>query len=197
MRRVAVIGISCSGKSTLARALAERLHVPYVELDALNHEAGWTEASAEVLQARVRAALESAADGWVVDGNYFGKLGDLVLQQTDTVVLLDPPLRVTLRRAVTRTASRLLRRTELWNGNRERLRNVFSRNSIPLWVLRGHRTFGPKWDARLRAHPQLTVIRLTSPRAVSAWLHSIQETATMSGSSNGSERQKTPPLSDT
>jgi adenylate kinase family enzyme len=197
VRRVAVIGISCSGKSTLARALSERLDVPHIELDALNHEAGWTEVSAEVLRARVRAALESAADGWVVDGNYFGKLADLVLEQTDTVVLLDLPLRVAVRRAVTRTASRLLRRTELWNGNRERLRNVFSRNSIPLWVLRGHRTFGPKWDERLRAHPQLRVIRLTSPRAVSAWLQSIQATATMSGSSNASERQKTPPLSDT
>jgi adenylate kinase family enzyme len=197
VQRVSVVGLSCSGKSTLARALAERLDVPCIELDALVHDAGWNEAPAELLQVRVRAALAGSPDGWVVDGNYFGKLGDLVIAQADTVVLLDLPLRVTLRRAVTRTASRLVRRTELWNGNRERLRDVFSRYSIPLFVLRTHGSFEPKWDERLRAHPQLDVIRLSSVRAIAAWLQSIQATAAMSGSSKGSDRQKTPPLRET
>ena len=197
MRRVAVIGLSCTGKTTLARALSERLDVPHVELDALVHDAGWNEASAELLQTRVRAALAGCPDGWIVDGNYFGKLGDRVIAQADTAVWLELPLRVTLPRAVMRTASRLVRRTELWNGNRERLGNVFSRYSIPLFVLRTHRSFGGKWDERLRAQPHLDVIRLSSTRAIAAWLQSIQATATMSGSSNGSERQKTPPLTET
>jgi adenylate kinase family enzyme len=175
VQRVAIVGLSCSGKSTLARALAERLGLPLIELDALVHDAGWNEAPAELLQARVRAALAEAPDGWIVDGNYFGKLGNLVLAQADTVVLLDLPLRVTFPRSVARTVSRLVRRTELWNGNRERLRNVFSRYSIPLYVLRTHGAFRSKWDERLDAQPHLTVIHLTSTAAISAWLRSVAD----------------------
>jgi hypothetical protein len=35
MERINIVGIGCAGKSTLARALAARLGVPHVELDAL------------------------------------------------------------------------------------------------------------------------------------------------------------------
>jgi adenylate kinase family enzyme len=154
--------------------LADRLRVPYVELDALHHGPGWEEAPAELLQQRVRAALDAAPDGWVVDGNYFGKLGPLVLERADTAVLLDLPLRVVFPRALWRTASRLVLRTEMWNGNRERLGNVLSRNSIPLWVIRSHRSFHAKWEARLSEHRRLAVVHLRSSGEVSAWLESIQ-----------------------
>jgi adenylate kinase family enzyme len=65
--RIRVVGASGNGKWTVARALAERLGLPYVELDALNHGPNWTEASDEDFQYAVEAAT---ADGrWVVDGN--------------------------------------------------------------------------------------------------------------------------------
>ena len=40
--RINVVGTSCSGKSTLARALAERLNAPYIELDAIFWDRDWT-----------------------------------------------------------------------------------------------------------------------------------------------------------
>ena len=197
MRRVAVIGGSSVGKTTLSKELARRLEVPHIELDALHHDPGWTEASAEVLQSRVDAAMAAAPDGWVVDGNYHGKLGVSVLERADTLVFLDLPYRTALRRVTWRTFRRILSREELWNGNRETLRNTFARQSIVWWVITQHGKYREKWPERYEALPHLEVVRLRSVRAAREWLQSIQPTESMSGSSNGSERQNTPPLVET
>jgi len=197
VRRIAVIGCCCAGKTTLSRELSRRLGIPHVELDALHHDAGWQEAPAEMLQARVDAALAAAPDGWAVDGNYHGKIGTSVLERADTVVFLDMPFGLALRRVLWRTGSRVVSRKELWNGNRETLRNAFSRDSIVLWVITQHSKYRQHWPPRYEALPHLQVVRLRSPREVRAWLQSIQATESMSGSSNASERQKTPPLAET
>ena len=105
MRKVAVIAsASGCGKTTVGRTLAARLGVPFVELDSLNHGPGWTEATAAALRARVEPIV--ASEGWVVDGGYLGKLGDLVLEAADTVVWLDLPRRQWLPRLVRRTIAR-------------------------------------------------------------------------------------------
>jgi adenylate kinase family enzyme len=197
VKRISVIGGCCTGKTTTSRALAARLGVPHVELDALHHDAGWQEAPADVLLARVEAALAAASDGWVADGNYHGKLGTYVLERADTVVFLDLPQRTAFRRVLWRTLSRVVSGKELWNGNRETLRNAFSRDSIVLWVITNHRSHRTKWPERVAPFNHLDVVRLRSPREVREFLQSIQATESMSGSSKGSERQKTPPLTET
>jgi adenylate kinase family enzyme len=191
------MGGSCAGKTTVSHKLAVALGVPHIELDALHHDAGWQEASAEVLQDRARAAIDAATDGWVVDGNYGAKLGSLVLERADTVVLLDPPLLRTFGRGLRRTITRTITREELWNGNREHLRHVFTRYWIPWWILGNHRRHGSEVPQRVAEQPHLQLVHLGSDEEVEAWLQSIQATESMSGSSNGSERQKTPPLAET
>ena len=69
-----------------------------------------------------------AGDGWVVDGNY-SAVRDLVWDRADTVVWLDLPRLVVVRRITTRSIRRVVRREELWNGNRERWRNLVTRIS--------------------------------------------------------------------
>jgi adenylate kinase family enzyme len=200
MKRVAVMGGSSVGKTTVSRRLAEALGVPHIELDALHHDAGWNEAPADVLQARVRAALDAAPDGWVVDGNYGSKLGSLVLERADTAVHLEPPFLLTFGRALRRTITRTITREELWNGNREQIRHLFTRYWIPWWVLRTHRHYAGEIAERVAQQPHLDVVHLRTPDEIERWLggcQSIQATEPMSGSSNGSECQKTPPLAET
>ena len=42
--RIVVLGTTGSGKTTVARALAQGLTIPHVELDALRWDPNWTEA---------------------------------------------------------------------------------------------------------------------------------------------------------
>ena len=191
------MGGSCTGKTTVSRRLAAAVGVPHVELDALHHDPGWQEAPADVFQARVRSALDAAADGWVVDGNYRSKLGSLVLERADTAVFLDPPFLRTLGRALRRTVRRTITREELWNGNTERIRHLLRRDWIPFWVIRTHRHYAREIPARVAAQPHLALVRVRSDAEVDAFVQSIQAMESMSGSSNGSERQKTPPFVET
>ena len=167
MKRFAILSsASGSGKTTLGRELARRLDVPFHELDALHHGPGWTEATAEELRARVEPLL--AGEGWVVDGAYRGKLGDLVLESADVVVWLDLPRRVWLPRLLRRTAGRVVRREELWNGNRESVRNVlFSRDSLVLYALRNYPRRRRRYPSELAS---FEVQRLRTPKEVEEWL---------------------------
>lgn len=171
MKRVAVIAsASGNGKTTLGRALARRLEVPFVELDALHWGPGWTQATAEELRARVEPIV--AADAWVIDGVYRGKLGDLVISNADLVVWLDLPMRLWLPRLLRRTVRRAVRREEFLNGNRETLRSAFlSRDSLILYALRSH-------SRRRRLYPTslatYNVLRLRTTAEVDDFLRSVE-----------------------
>src|SRR5687768_783190 len=135
MRRIHVIGTSCSGKSTFAAALAARLGLPHVELDTLHWEPNWVEVPDDVFRARVRELV--ATEAWVIDGNY-SVVRDLVWARADTILWLDYCFPLVFWRALRRTTQRMLARTPCCNGNRETLRRTFSRHSILLWVVQSH-----------------------------------------------------------
>jgi adenylate kinase family enzyme len=123
VRRVSMVGVSGSGKSTLGRNLAARLAVPYTELDAIHHQPDWAPLPKD--QFRSHMATIASGEGWVIDGNYSTVL-PLIWERADTVIWLDPPRRTVMRRLIWRTIRRVAGRTELWNGNRERWRNLLT-----------------------------------------------------------------------
>ena len=168
--RVNVKGISGSGKTTFSRELAERLDVPYLELDAVHHIGpNWTEATSEELQASVREFMASAREGWVIDGNYESKLGGLVLDAAERIVWLDPPLRIALRRLWRRTLTRIRDDVELWNGNRESWRGGFwGRDSLFAWTLRSWFRHRREWPRKFAGDPRF--IRLRSAAEARRWL---------------------------
>ncbi len=167
LRRVAVVAsASGNGKTTFGRELAGILEVPFVELDSLVHGPGWTETPDEALRAELEPIL--ASDGWVIDGTYQHKIGDLVPRSADTVVWLDLPIRVWFPRLVRRSWRRWRGHERLWNDNRESISSlVFARDSLFVWAFRSHFRLRREWPEALHAS---RVIRLVAPEGVEQFL---------------------------
>jgi len=169
--RVRVVGNSGAGKTTFARALAGRLGVPHLELDAVFWDAGWTKRDVDEARALIATFLAQpeARKGWVADGNWTSVLGG-ALDGVETYVWLDYPRRVVMPRVVRRTVRRGVTRTELWHGNREDLRSLLSRDphqNIVLWAWTAHRPARERYGALAQSEH---VIRLRSPREARRWL---------------------------
>jgi len=133
LRRVSVVGTSCSGKTTFAENLAQVLKIKHIELDAINWLPDWVERPKEEFLDLVEK--EAAGDAWVVDGNYT-RAREIVWGRATAIVWLDYSFPRTFYRALNRTTRRVLSGEAICSGNRETFKQSFmSRDSILLWVL--------------------------------------------------------------
>lgn len=85
-RRIAVVGNCGSGKSTFAKELGRRLHLPVIHLDREYWNPGWVETPQEEWAAKQQALLSGKE--WILDGNYASTL-DLRFAAADLVIFLD------------------------------------------------------------------------------------------------------------
>ena len=173
MQRISVVGNSGSGKTTVAKAIAEALGVPHLELDGVFHQPDWQPLDTEEFR-RVVSEF-TAAESWVVDGNYSG-VRDIVWRRADTVVWVDPPRHRVMRQLLARTMRRMATRTVLWNGNRERWIYLFRpEESILLYAWTSHRRLRARFQAA-QTDPEnahLCFVRLRAPAETAALLREL------------------------
>lgn len=174
-QRILILGRTGSGKTTLARELAEALGVPHVELDSLFFGPNFSTVPLDVLRERTSAAI--AGERWVTDGNKRA-VRDLVWPRADTIVWLDYPITVSLWRL----GKRALRRTSALKAEaaREGEKSGLAKKLLlgikgVLTALRSH--MGQRREYPLLfAQPEnrhLAVVRLRSPRATQHWLKRV------------------------
>ncbi len=167
--RVTVVGTSCAGKTTLARALGRTLGVSHTELDALYWGPNWTPRPPEEFRSRVQTAV--AAPSWVIDGSY-SVVRDLIWPRATTLVWLNYSLSRVFPRSVLRTIRRVVTQEELFSGNRESLRGIVDPDWIPWWVLRTYWRRRREYAASLQqpefAH--LQVLEFTHPNQAKHFL---------------------------
>lgn len=85
--RICILGPSNSGKSTLARAIAQKTTHRLVHLDQLYHQPDthWQARSEEEFLQLHQSAI--AGDNWVMDGNYVRCLPDRLTRATGMILL--------------------------------------------------------------------------------------------------------------
>lgn len=170
--RIVIIGVTSSGKSTLAESLSKRFGHDFIELDALHWEANWQEAPPDVFRARVEKAIQ--AEKWIVAGNY-SEVRSRVWSKADAVIWLDYPFLLVLRQLTVRTFRRWWNQEVLWGTNIEPLWDHFklwSKDSLFHWLFRTY------WRRKrdypiLLSQPEyqhLKVLRFKHPSETSAWL---------------------------
>ena len=179
-RRIAVWGVTGSGKTTLARRLGEMLGVGVVELDAIRHARGWDSTDWPEFREVLTRRLESMPDGWVVEGSY-SAIMDVYHSRIDTMVWIHLPFRTTFWRLLKRTVSRGIMRTQLYTptGPHESLAlSFFCRRSFLWWSISAHRSSSEKRRERIAAlPPEVRVYELRSPREVEAFAYAVEAQA--------------------
>jgi adenylate kinase family enzyme len=156
MRRIAVLGCGGSGKTYLARQLAQVLDLPLTHLDAVYYGADWRPVPPEDF-ARTQHDLVQQP-GWVIEGNYASTL-PVRLAAADTVIFLDLP-------AVT-CLTGILQRRWRYRGGQHAREGVYDRITWEFvrYVLGYRRTMRPRVRALIAEHGhQAQLITLTSRR---------------------------------
>ena len=87
--KILIVGVSASGKSTLARTLANKLDVPLMHIDALMWKPGWEyigdEKTLQLLKER------AATDKWIIEGYIEKEARPFVFERADSIIYLDYP----------------------------------------------------------------------------------------------------------
>jgi adenylate kinase family enzyme len=164
MQRIAILGCSGGGKSTLARALGKKLDLPVIHLDALHWLPGWVERD----RAEFRAMLTEALRGerWIVDGNY-SHSADIRLPLADTILVIDRSRWLCIWRVLWRWLSHLGRtRADMGEGCPEKVDWEFIQF---IWCY--PKRNAPRRDAGIAQYgAHARVVRLTSDRQIRDFL---------------------------
>ena len=88
-QKAIIIGCPGAGKSTFARILSDKTHLPLYYLDMLWHKPDRTTVDRKIFDKKLKEIV--LKDKWIIDGNY-GRTLEMRIQACEAVFLLDFPV---------------------------------------------------------------------------------------------------------
>ncbi|CAK4081721.1 unnamed protein product [Aphanomyces euteiches] len=172
--RIAVIGITSCGKSTLALTLSTKLGIPFIDSDALFWASNWQKAADYV----EKMTIATEPPTWVLAGHSTAAR-DMVFRRANIVVWLDYSLWTILWRLVMRTLHRWWTQEPLWGTtNRESLWvhfKLWSDESLVHFFFKSYWRYKKVYADALALHPHLQLLRFRHPSETQAWLDSLHQ----------------------
>lgn len=164
-QRIVVVGTTGSGKTTMARALAQAYNLPHTSLDTLHWRPNWQPAPPEEFIRDVKATI--AGDRWVMEGNYRA-VRELIWERADTIVWIDLPFLTNGWQLLKRSWRDCRTRRPICNGNQQTFRELVKwPDGLWLWFFRTYFRRRRQYAA-MRQEPRYaekTWVHLTSPKA--------------------------------
>ncbi|MGE5462306.1 MAG: adenylate kinase [Syntrophothermus sp.] len=175
-KRVVVVGVTSSGKSTLAERISRYFDMDFVELDALYWEPNWQGAPPEIFRERVERAVRD--EKWIVAGNYH-VVRDLIWPRAEAVIWLDYPFWTVFWQLTRRTFRRWWKKELLWGTNIEPLYvhfKLWSQESLFHWLIKTYWRRKREIPALFSRpeHQHLQLIRFGHPKETEKWLAELK-----------------------
>jgi adenylate kinase family enzyme len=89
MKRIVIVGVSASGKSTFARELGKKINLPVIFMDEIMWNPGWNYIGDEATIARLEE--ESQKDTWIIEGYITKNARTFVFERADAIIYLNYP----------------------------------------------------------------------------------------------------------
>lgn len=178
MRRIVILGVTGSGKTTFGRKLGAAMGVPATDLDDLHWLPGWIQR--EMPEFYALAAEKASTDTWVIMGNY-SKVREAIWPRADTFIWIDLPFLQVFWQLLRRSILRAIDKNPVCNGNIESWKNFFSKESIMLWFFKSYRKRKREYSALFDAAgnmPHVTYIHLRSHAQADAFIEKIKTSKT-------------------
>ncbi|MDR1693867.1 MAG: hypothetical protein LBR70_01545 [Lactobacillaceae bacterium] len=155
-KKICIIGLSSSGKSTLADIIAKKRNLNLLHLDQIGHipNTNWVPAPAEEWMPRHDKFIEQ--DNWVVDGCYFRTMTQR-LAKADTVIFI----KMSRFGCAYRFVKRALQKKKDRFGKLEGATDDCNLAMLKYILLEAPRKFS-KYEKLIKENPHLKVIYLYS-----------------------------------
>lgn len=150
-RKVAVFG--AGGKSTLARAIALKMDLEFIEIDWINHMPGWQIRPPDDAARMLKERIDSSPSGFVTD-HHSAFLRELIYKNVESIIVLELPWRTIFWRRLKRSLKRAWTHEIVCGGNRESFwQHFFSRESAIYEVFKKRRRYATIYDTTFSEAP--------------------------------------------
>jgi adenylate kinase family enzyme len=175
--RILIIGANGAGKTVLAEKLSSHYKIKHIDLDRIFWKPGWVKSTKEEFFENVKSEL-SLYKEWIVDGNYYSNVGELVWKDANVIIWLDYNIGLVGRRVIARTIKNIVFKKVLFDNNYDSLRRMITpKDSIIVWSLKTYSRKRKKYNRIYENHfsEEVKFLRFKKPKETEEFLKRLEE----------------------